>query len=662
MSAGTIPNASGVQRLEGWIAAYGTGILRTCYLYLRDAALAQDAMQDTFVKAWRKMDTFEGRNGSSEKTWLTHIAINTCRDYRRSRWLRFVDMRQSIEELPLPVHQVTPEERELFQSVLALLLAAAGAVAAVLLGGKDFTSQVVAPIATQSESETFTQAEVGRILELARENGIEVPENLTAHWETWGGEYKEELMRALVKTELGFYPGSWSLEDQHWYNKLLVECGLSDGISCLLPGSDDFTQEEVLNKAVQLFTEAFHPEEELTDDSKYRRSLTFTCGTDSTYRTVKQWAVSFEALNGGREYIFTMLANGLVTDLHVCDPSNNDYASGLSDGQVFYDFQVAFGESPLDWTLEELELFYHTVAMARGESIDDPGIYQISQTRYLLPGQIYTYMAEEAAIVQAREACGADKSLTPYVIYIGDDPGNVHWKISFRDASGAFVSFAQIDGSADAVKDGKGIVTAVGNYADKPWYAPLVREEVLPGYKAREAKRALKRPAQWRSPLLSDTYWETLEALGYQEETAQKLEAQWQAAYDPAGTWPAAQSAVKWWWDFDPDIAGDNVAIPGLPEEARLTPAQSLGLAEAAFKAAAEKVYTPEQLQNTLCLNQQGGLYYLKDAQGRYTRFIWQFDFQVEAGDERYMDTIVEVEDSTGEVLPFEVSQEIGNG
>lgn len=135
MSAGTIPNASGVQRLEGWIAVYGTGILRICYLYLRDAALAQDAMQDTFVKAWRKMDTFEGRNGSSEKTWLTHIAINTCRDYRRSRWLRFVDMRQSIEELPLPVHQVTPEERELFQSVLALLLAAAGAVAAVLLGG-----------------------------------------------------------------------------------------------------------------------------------------------------------------------------------------------------------------------------------------------------------------------------------------------------------------------------------------------------------------------------------------------------------------------------------------------------------------------------------------------------------------------------------------------
>ena len=120
MSDGPMPNAANIQQLEGWMTQYGSGILRTCYLYLKDAALAQDAMQDTFVKAWQKMNTFEGRNGSSVKTWLTQIAVNTCRDYRRGRWFRWVDMRRSIEEMPLSTQNPLAEEREIFQSVLAL--------------------------------------------------------------------------------------------------------------------------------------------------------------------------------------------------------------------------------------------------------------------------------------------------------------------------------------------------------------------------------------------------------------------------------------------------------------------------------------------------------------------------------------------------------------
>ncbi|MBQ8202558.1 MAG: hypothetical protein IJZ74_12410 [Clostridia bacterium] len=64
------------QLLEGWIRIYGTSILRTCFICLSDAREAEDAMQETFLKAWRAMDRFERRNGASEKTWLTHIAIN----------------------------------------------------------------------------------------------------------------------------------------------------------------------------------------------------------------------------------------------------------------------------------------------------------------------------------------------------------------------------------------------------------------------------------------------------------------------------------------------------------------------------------------------------------------------------------------------------------
>ncbi|MBO5501664.1 MAG: sigma-70 family RNA polymerase sigma factor, partial [Clostridia bacterium] len=67
---------------------YGDAILRFCTLQLRDVKLAEDAAQDVFIKAWKAMDGFQGR--SSEKTWLYRIAINTCRDYQRTGWFRWM--------------------------------------------------------------------------------------------------------------------------------------------------------------------------------------------------------------------------------------------------------------------------------------------------------------------------------------------------------------------------------------------------------------------------------------------------------------------------------------------------------------------------------------------------------------------------------------------
>lgn len=78
-----MPAEQGIERL---IIEYGDAILRMCYLYLKDYHLAEDAAQETFIKAMRHYDSFN-RN-SSEKTWLTRIAINCCKNIMRMRWFR----------------------------------------------------------------------------------------------------------------------------------------------------------------------------------------------------------------------------------------------------------------------------------------------------------------------------------------------------------------------------------------------------------------------------------------------------------------------------------------------------------------------------------------------------------------------------------------------
>ena len=83
--------------IEDMIARYGDGVLRLCLIYLGDRQLAEDAFQETFVKAWKRRGTFRGE--SSEKTWLSRIAVNTCRDMLRSGWFRMMKRSEPLEKL-----------------------------------------------------------------------------------------------------------------------------------------------------------------------------------------------------------------------------------------------------------------------------------------------------------------------------------------------------------------------------------------------------------------------------------------------------------------------------------------------------------------------------------------------------------------------------------
>lgn len=108
------------QRLARWINEYGDSILKICFVYLADRSLAEDATQDTFLKAWRHMRQFEKRSDLSEKSWLMRIAINTCHDYHRTRWFRHVDMRRALDDLPMDAISIDDADRSLFLDISAM--------------------------------------------------------------------------------------------------------------------------------------------------------------------------------------------------------------------------------------------------------------------------------------------------------------------------------------------------------------------------------------------------------------------------------------------------------------------------------------------------------------------------------------------------------------
>jgi len=108
----------GQEWLNSMIVRWEKTLLRLCFAYLCDSALAEDAVQETFFKAWKSRDRFRGE--AEEKTWLTRIAINTCKDLLKSAWMKNTD--RSVTPDILPEGSVPFDERDdtVTRAVMAL--------------------------------------------------------------------------------------------------------------------------------------------------------------------------------------------------------------------------------------------------------------------------------------------------------------------------------------------------------------------------------------------------------------------------------------------------------------------------------------------------------------------------------------------------------------
>ena len=54
-----VPDKTQDQAIERMMDEHGSRLLRLCYLRLLDQGLAEDALQDTFLKAWRAYPGFK---------------------------------------------------------------------------------------------------------------------------------------------------------------------------------------------------------------------------------------------------------------------------------------------------------------------------------------------------------------------------------------------------------------------------------------------------------------------------------------------------------------------------------------------------------------------------------------------------------------------------
>jgi len=107
-------------RLVKWMNSYGTFMLRMCIIYLHDVTLAEVAMQATFLKAYKHMDSLERNEVGREKARMMRIAIKTCRHYRRVGRFRQIGWHNSLEQFKPIFTEMVEQKKVLLAAIMDL--------------------------------------------------------------------------------------------------------------------------------------------------------------------------------------------------------------------------------------------------------------------------------------------------------------------------------------------------------------------------------------------------------------------------------------------------------------------------------------------------------------------------------------------------------------
>lgn len=93
------------------------GLLRLSLRFVKDRDAAEDVVQDSFIKAYERLNSFEAR--SSFKSWLYQVAVNTAKN--KLREVR--DNMKDIDDVPLGVGAIA--ESSLVHQAVSHLIAKA---------------------------------------------------------------------------------------------------------------------------------------------------------------------------------------------------------------------------------------------------------------------------------------------------------------------------------------------------------------------------------------------------------------------------------------------------------------------------------------------------------------------------------------------------------
>ena len=338
--------------------------------------------------------------------------------------------------------------------VLVLVLMMAAAVAAVLLTRQEIVEKVAVPLAVENDTGigvqgSFTFDQLAELIRTLDENGFTMEENnrIMQAMQNGQGYYEEETIMEICRQAFGGNFYTWTLEQQDWFEHLMVDIGwLEEYVSCL-PGPENMTYEEAEAFAFASLTARYGKDPDPADRESYALSRQFV--RDVENGGAETWVFSLDPKN-----IFLGYYTVTFEDQ---DPQGSlyvwgelpDWSQPYTGDQLLSKFRSVYGWSQGSWPDEAWALLHD---MMRNAVLDETGRQYAACKGYALteyPAGMESEIKREEAVAAAKAAQGDPRAALDSAV-LTEYEGKRQWLIGLivyqpedgakDDAAGKYVA------------------------------------------------------------------------------------------------------------------------------------------------------------------------------------------------------------------------------
>lgn len=240
---------------------------------------------------------------------------------------------------------------------IVLVLSAAAALAAAPLSFREILEQVAVPLATGNDTgaaanPVFSAGELAELVRGLEENGITLDENnqVTRTLERSRGEFEEEALMEICREAFGGNFYTWTLEEQDWYQQLMVKIGYYESYESCLPGEGNLPYEEAEAFAFRKIREEYGTDLPLEDRSIWALERQFYREPADPSGTFWNFSLIPKDLDHGRYEIWFDDSNPEGTadtwaDIH-------DWTQPYTGAELLYQFYAVYSWHEELWTQE----------------------------------------------------------------------------------------------------------------------------------------------------------------------------------------------------------------------------------------------------------------------------------------------------------------------
>ncbi len=338
--------------------------------------------------------------------------------------------------------------------VLVLVLMMAAAVAAVLLTRQEIVEQVAVPLAVENDTGigvqgSFTFDQLAELIRTLDENGFTMEENnrIMQAMQNGQGYYEEETIMEICRQAFGGNFYTWTLEQQDWFEHLMVDIGwLEEYVSCL-PGPENMTYEEAEAFAFASLTARYGKDLDPADRESYALSRQFVRDVEND--GAETWVFSLDPKN-----IFLGYYTVTFEDQ---DPQGSlyvwgelpDWSQPYTGDQLLSKFRSVYGWGQGSWPDEAWALLHD---MMRKAVLDETGRNYAACKGYALteyPAGMESEIKREEAVAAAKTAQGDPRAALDSAV-LTEYEGKRQWLIGLivyqpegsakDDAAGKYVA------------------------------------------------------------------------------------------------------------------------------------------------------------------------------------------------------------------------------